>query len=90
MGSGNLPGLLLGLAGCLAVYLASPKQRWLARPLTPRPARVAGTALLAAGLFALTRGMQTLPAVFVLVTWAMLLFVLLPYLGALVPPGKDR
>lgn len=85
-------GLLLALAGSLALYLASPNQRWLARPLTGRPARVAACILLALGLLNLLQVLQTVPAVFVFVTWAMLLFVLWPYLGALRPaPDKaDR
>lgn len=85
-------GLLLALAGSLAIYLASPNQRWLARPLMGRPARVAGFILLALGLLSLRQSLQATPAVFVLVTWAMLLFVLWPYLGALRPaPDKaDR
>lgn len=83
-------GLLLALAGCASLYLASPRQRWLARPWAARPARAAGAALLAAGLAALLQALQTVTAAFTFVTWAMLLFVLLPYLGALLSIARRR
>jgi len=44
---------------------------------------VLGALLLAGGLAALFAALRPVTAVFVFCTWAMLLFVLLPYLGAL-------
>lgn len=76
-------GLALALAGCLSVYLGAEHQRLLARRWPARPARIAGALLLAGGLAALFAALQPVTAVFVFCTWAMLLFVLLPYLGAL-------
>lgn len=75
--------LLLVFAGCLSQYLTSPHQRWLARPLAAGPGRAAGAALLAGGLAILAQAVQLAAAVFTLCAWAMLVFVLLPYLGAL-------
>lgn len=90
MDAAFLAGLALVLGGCLAFYLAAPNQRWRARPLPARPARVAAALLLAGGLLALLRALQAVPAVFVLLTWMMLLWVLLPYLGALLPRKEGR
>jgi len=76
-------GLALALAGCLSMYLGAEHQRLLARRWPARPARIAGALLLAGGLAALFAALRPVTAVFVFCTWAMLLFVLLPYLGAL-------
>jgi len=87
----TLSGLCFTLAGALAIYLASPNQRWLDRALPARPARLAGAVLLAAGWLALRQAMQSLTACFVWLTWLMLVFTLLPYFGALhVPHGGQR
>lgn len=81
-------GLLLALAGCVAVYLASPNQHWLPAAWPARPARFAGALLLAAALAALLQAFQPAVAGFVMATWLMLLFTLFPYVGALLPrPG---
>lgn len=82
----NIPlafGLLLALAGCLSLYFSAGHQRLLAHRWPARPARVAGVLLLVAALAALFSALQPVTAVFVLCTWTMLLFTLLPYLGAL-------
>ncbi|MDP5239638.1 hypothetical protein Q9Q94_08860 [Uliginosibacterium sp. 31-16] len=81
-----LPGLLLTLAGGLAIYLASPHQRWRARPLPARPARVGGSVLLAIAFIALSQPLQGVVAAFTLLTWLMLLWIALPYIGALYSP----
>lgn len=76
-------GMLLATAGSVALYLSVRHQQCLARPLPARPARVAGFALLAVSLPAFLQVMQAVVAVFVLVTWAMLMCVALPHLDAL-------
>ncbi|WBS05163.1 hypothetical protein OU994_13220 [Pseudoduganella sp. SL102] len=75
-------GFVLLAAGTLAIYLASPHQSWLARPLPARPARVAGSLALLAALAAMLQAWRPLAAVFLFCTWTMLLFVAWPYLGA--------
>ncbi|MBZ8142583.1 hypothetical protein CLD22_22115 [Rubrivivax gelatinosus] len=75
-------GLLLAAAGGACVYLASPHQRLAARAWPARPARAAGALLWATALVALLQALLPLTAVLVLATWAMLVFTLLPYLGA--------
>lgn len=76
-------GLLLAAAGCTGIYLASPNQRWRTAPLPARPARAAGTLLLAAGLIVLLQALRPAAGSFVFIHWLMLLFVFFPYLGAL-------
>lgn len=76
-------GLLLCLAGCMSIYLGAFHQRLVARRWPPVPARIAGALLLAAGLAFLLQTLRPVTAGFVFCTWAMLVFVLLPYAGAL-------
>lgn len=76
-------GLLLAAAGCLSIYLGAAHQRLAARRWPPRPARIAGALLLAVALATLLQDLRPVAACFVFGTWAMLVFVLLPYLGAL-------
>lgn len=76
-------GLLLAFAGGLAIHLASPHQRWRQQALPARPARVAGSLLLLAAFLVLLRVQHALVAAFTLLTWLMLLWIALPYLGAL-------
>lgn len=76
------PGLLLALVGCVSIYLSSPHQSWRAHAWPARPARLAGTGLLAAGMACLLQSMQAVAAVFTWATWLMLLWTLLPWLGA--------
>lgn len=77
-----LIGLALVSLGCVCIYLASPNQRWLSAPWRARPARWVGSVLLLGGGVALAREMQLLTTIFVFVTVLMLLFSVLPYLGA--------
>lgn len=83
-------GLLLALAGSISIYLASPHQRWRGRPLVAGPARSLGCALLALGLVLVCQVMQIVAAVFLFATALMLLFLLLPYLGALLVILRSR
>ncbi|MGD2117422.1 MAG: hypothetical protein PVG66_03620 [Chromatiales bacterium] len=76
-------GLLIVLAGCIAIYLDSPHQRWLAHSRTSRINVWGGVLLLIAGLVVLMSSMQGAAAVFVWLVWIMLLFVSFPYLGVL-------
>ena len=85
---------LLGLAACVlacvCLYAASPHQRLWAAPWPRRPARIAGTALLALAWAALVQDMHRLTAAFFLGTTLMLAFALLPYAGALAHVRRSR
>lgn len=83
-------GLFFAAAGCVSIYLASPNQCWRAAPWPARAARAGGALLLASGLLALLRVLQAPAAAFVFVHWLMLLFILFPYLGALVAARRER
>ncbi|WP_250458663.1 hypothetical protein [Microbulbifer litoralis] len=64
--------------GALALYLASPNQRLLSRPLPRRPLAAAGGAMLAVSLYLLLQYSGAAAAVFILVTGAMLVWTVLP------------
>jgi len=83
-------GLLLSFLGGSTIYLASPNQRWLLRPLPAGLGRLAGSVLLVLGWLALWQAMQALTAAFVFLTWLMLLFSLLPYVAAWRRPEGGR
>ena len=76
-------GLVALLTGCVSLYLASPHQSLMAVRWSNRPARIRGLTLLALGGLSLTQGMRALTAAFVFVTALMLIFSVLPYIGAL-------
>lgn len=82
MATSTLIGLVAALAGCLAMYLASPNQRWRAMPAPPWRARGAGLALWVVAWLCLAHSRQPLTASFMLYTSVMLSFVLLPCTGA--------
>jgi hypothetical protein len=77
-------GLVSALAGCSCIYLASPHQRWRAHVWPAKPVRVAGVVLLVISLAVFMQCMQTVVAVFTFAHVLMMLFILLPYSGALV------
>jgi hypothetical protein len=79
----TLLGLGATLMGCCCIYLASDNQRWLADAWPKTPARAAGAALLVLAWLGLAQDMQRLTASFLLVAALMLVFAVLPYLGAL-------
>ena len=83
-------GLTLISCGCLSLYLASPHQHWRARPLSKRPACIAGCLLIASGTAIAIQGMQSVAGVFAVLTWIMLLLVVLPYLAAAVRLRSER
>lgn len=83
-------GLLLAAAGCVGIYLASPNQRWRAAPWPGRPARMVGVLLLVGGLAAFLQTLRSPVAAFVFLHWLMLLFILFPYLGALLAARRGR
>ncbi|KAA5604324.1 hypothetical protein F1188_16660 [Roseospira marina] len=78
-----LLSLLLASAGCVALYLASPHQRWRPRPWPRRRAHRVGALLLVGSLIVLSAAMQPVAAVFTVITWAMVMLVLLPLVGVL-------
>ena len=85
--------LLILCLGCTAIYLASPNQRWLARPLPGRISRIArlgGFLLLALGWLALRQTLQAVTASFFFLTFLMLVFSLQPYIGALLHKRGGR
>lgn len=85
-----LTGIAAGVAGCACLYLASPNQRWRARPLPKVPARVAAVALIVVAWLCLVQDMQVLAASFVLITLLMLALSVLPYAGAMWGTGRGR
>lgn len=85
----TVTGLLLTALACLCVYAASSNQRLWAQAWPQWPARLAGMVLLAAGWWALRQDMQPLASCFTLLTMLMLVFALLPYLGALVHAQRN-
>jgi len=77
-----LSGALALLAGSMALYLASPNQRWRSTPLSKVPACTAGAMLLGVGLACLRQVFQPAAAAFVWCHVLMWLFLLFPYCGA--------
>ena len=78
----TVAGLGLSTLACLCVYAASPNQKLWPAAWPAWPARLAGAGLLAAGWLAFRQDMQRLAAAFALVTAVMLVFSVLPYIGA--------
>ncbi len=77
------PGLTLLLLGCIAIYLASPNQHCLTRPLPGRPTYIAAFLLMGTSIWFLSELFLTTTLVFVFVLWVMLALSLLPFIGAL-------
>lgn len=75
--------LLVSGIGCVAIYLASENQLLLRDSWSKPLARAVGLTLLAAGLVLLLRVMQPVAGLSLFVVYLMLVFVALPYLGAL-------
>jgi hypothetical protein len=75
--------LILTIAGCMCLYLASPNQKWLAQALPGRPVLVAGSLLLAAGLAAWIAALWPLAGFFVALHVAMVCLFVFPYSAAL-------
>lgn len=76
-------GMLLAVAGSTACYLSVRHQHWLARPLPAGQAWFVGTVLIAAAFLAMCEARQTLVAMFMLVSWLMLVCIALPFTGAI-------
>ncbi len=81
--------LVLTIAGCAGLYLASPNQRWLARALPGRPVLVTGCLLLAAGLAAWIVALRPLAGFFVALHVAMVCLFIFPYSAALRSFGRS-
>lgn len=90
MNTSTALALTAALTGCACLHLASPNQRWRLAPLPSRPAQGAGLALLVMSWLGLRQDMQTITATFTLASMLMLIFVLLPYLGAFIAMKRDR
>jgi hypothetical protein len=82
--------LILTIAGCACLYLASPNQKWLAQALPGRPVFVAGSLLLAAGLATWIGALQPLAGFFVTLHIAMVCLFVFPCSAALRSFGRKN
>ncbi|WP_319239516.1 hypothetical protein [uncultured Propionivibrio sp.] len=85
-----LIGLGLAASGCACLYLSASRQNWLARPWPAGVSRLVGTVLLVAGFVALLQSQQSVAAAFTLLTVAMTVFMLVPYVGAWLSARRRR
>ncbi|MFM9436686.1 ABC-type branched-subunit amino acid transport system permease subunit [Janthinobacterium sp. CG_23.3] len=69
-------------AASLCLYLAAPRQQWLARPWPAFAGRLAGAVLALAAMLLWLRLMHVATAIFTMLTLTMLCWVALPYLAA--------
>ena len=90
MNASTSVALAAALAGCACIHLTSPNQRWRLAPLPGRPARGAGLALLVMSWLSLRQDMQAITATFTFASMLILIFILLPYLGAFIAMKRDR
>lgn len=76
--------LALGLtfSACACLYLVSPNQKWLGRPLARKPFLAAGLVLLAGGLWCSMAWMHPLAGLFATLHIVMACLVALPYIAA--------
>lgn len=86
--------ILIGLAaitlGCLCIYAAATNQQWFATPWPRLPARATAMVLLVLGWLGLVHSLQRITAAFVFVTALMLVFAMLPYIGAFLHVRRTR
>lgn len=82
----TLAALALTILACACLYLASPNQRWRARPL-PGPFLLAGLVLLAAGVWLWILSLQPLAGFFVALHVAMVCLFAFPYVSVLKKKG---
>jgi len=68
-------------AGCLLIYLASPNQLWLEKPLSTFSARFLGWSSLALSLVLWSQVMFKLTAVFMFAIGITVVWIALPYVG---------
>lgn len=78
------------LAGCLLLYLSSPRQRWLDRPLSRGPASLIAVALLAFAVARMADAMRFEAALLSVCAMAMPSLIVLACLGALFPRNTER
>lgn len=90
MSLNDLYGLGASALGAFCIYLAAPQQRCWSVPWPRWIGRSAGGLLLLLGWCGLADAAQPLAATYVWITWLMLVFVALPYLGALINPSQGR
>ena len=75
--------MVLTVAGCACLYLASPNQKWLPQASPHMPFLAAGSLLLAAGLAAWIVALRPLAGFFVTLHVAMVCLFAFPYMAAL-------
>jgi nicotinamide riboside transporter PnuC len=86
----TLIGLFASAIGCICLYLAAENQRWLVVPW-PRPlAWPAAVCCLVLGWLGIVQEAQVITATFIFVTELMLVFSILPYIGALLHVRRSR
>lgn len=78
----TLLALIASCAAALCIYLAAPRQQWLAQPWPAVAGRGAGALLSLLALALWLQTMQAAPAILTLLTLGMALFIALPYLAA--------
>lgn len=86
----TLLGLSASTVGCLCIYLAAENQRWLAAPWPRGVAWPVGACLLVLGWLGLAQDATGLTATFIFATTLMLIFSILPYIGALLHVHRTR
>lgn len=79
----TLAALALTVLACVCLYLASPNQRWRARPLPGLPLLILGVALLAAGTWLWATALQPLAGFFVALHVVMVCLFAFPYIAVL-------
>lgn len=76
--------LLISFLGATIIYLGSPNQLWRPAALPARLTRTIGFVSQVIALTLLSNVLQIASACFFLVQWLSFLFILFPYIGALV------
>ncbi|MGE4323533.1 MAG: hypothetical protein AB7E60_10955 [Sphingobium sp.] len=85
-----IPAFLMTCAACACLYLVSPNQKWLGRPLARAPLLTLGLALMAGGLWSWMVWLQPLAGLFAAVHVVMACLFAFPYICALRAAWQGR